>query len=111
MISRKSFDVPWDRKVSPRVREIADLRGYPFIGVCQPQHLFRKDIERRLPRVADPRDPWWAGVSTERFMGHVSYGIGATPDEAVLAALPSDLRAALRRCESAVDSLRDCLQK
>ena len=101
----------WTNKVSLRVRQIVELRGLHLHTICQPQHLFRKDIERRLSRVADPRDPWWAGISTDRFMGHVTYGIGATPDEAVLAALPSDLRAALRRLEVAVDSLRDCLQK
>lgn len=101
----------WTNRVSSQVRYSVELRGLFIVTLCQPHHLFRKDIERRHSRVADPRDPWWAGVSTERFMGHVTYGIGATPDEAVLAAIPSDLRAALRRCELAVDSLRDCLQK
>jgi hypothetical protein len=99
------------RKVSALVRQYAADHGFPFISVCQPQHLFDKTAWRKHGRVAIPVDPWQAIVSNERFMGDTRYGIGATPDEAVLAAIPHDLKSALRRCEVAVDSLRDCLQK
>jgi hypothetical protein len=100
-----------ERRVSALVRRYAEDRGFPFISICQPQHLFRKDVDRRLPRVALAVDPWQATVSDEKYFGHLHYGIGATPDEAVLAAIPRDLRSALARLETAVDSLRDCLQK
>ena len=100
-----------ERRVSALVRQYAADHGFPFVSVCQPAHLFDKTVERRLKRVALPVDPWQAQVSDERFMGTVHYGIGATPDEAVIAAIPRDLISALRRCETAVDSLRDCLQK
>jgi hypothetical protein len=110
MISRKSF-VFGERRVSALMRRYAEDRGFPFISICQPQHLFRKDVERRLSRVALPVDPWQASVSNEKYLGELHYGVGATPDEAVLAAIPRDLISALRRCEAAVDSLRDCLQK
>jgi hypothetical protein len=109
MISRKSF-VFGERRVSALVRRYAEDRGFPFISVRQPQHLFRKD-DRKHARVGMPGDPWQAVISTERFLGEPYYGIGATPDDAVLAAIPRDLVSALRRCEIAVDSLRDCLQK
>ena len=68
-------------------------------------------MERRLSRVALPCDPWRAVLSTERFFGETFEGYGDTPDEAVLAAMPKGMRAAMRRLETAVDSLRDCLQK
>lgn len=102
-----------ERRVSALVRQYAADHGFPFISICQPQHLFRRDVERRLSRVALPCDPWQAHVSAERYSihGESHYGIGATPDEAVIAAIPRDLMSALRRCELAVDNLRDCLQK
>jgi hypothetical protein len=101
-----------ERRVSALVRQYAADHGFPCISVCQPQHLFRKDVERRLARVASPADPWQARLSPERFsLFEWRYGIGATPDEAVLAAIPHDLKSALSRCELAVDNLRDCLQK
>jgi hypothetical protein len=102
-----------ERRVSALVRRYAEDRGFPFISICQPQHLFRKDVERRLSRVALPVDPWQARITAEKYAldSPMHYGIGATPDEAVLAAIPRDLRSALARLESAVDSLRDCLQK
>jgi hypothetical protein len=100
-----------ERKVSPAVRRQAEDRGFPFISVCQPAHLFDKGADRRLKRVALAADPWQASISDEKYLGTVRYGIGGTPDLAVLAALPHDIRAALARLESAVDSLRDCLQK
>ena len=100
----------WSRKVSPLVRRYAAERGWQIYNVTQPQHLFRRDIERRLSRVADPRDPWWASIQTEP-LGPAFYGVGATPDDAVLAAIPRGLTESLRLCEIAVDNLRDCLQK
>jgi hypothetical protein len=109
MISRKSF-VFGERRVSALVRRYAEDRGFPFITIRQPQHLFVEN-GRRLKRCAEPCDPWQAVISSERFLGEPYYGIGATPDDAVLAAIPCDLISALRRCEIAVDSLRDCLQK
>ena len=63
---------------------------------------------RRLKNVALPSDPWFAylGDHPSPFYGRRCIsGQGATADEAVLAAIPSDIRAALRRLESAVDSL------
>jgi len=59
-----------------------------------------------------PGDRWQARVSAERFsLFDWHYGVGDTPDEAVLAAIPHDLKSALARCELEVDNLRDCLQK
>jgi hypothetical protein len=100
-----------ERRVSALVRRYAEDRGFPYITISQPQHLFRKDLWRKFDRVAVLGDPFQAIVSTERFMGEPHYGVGVTADEAVLAAIPRDLRSALARCETAVDSLRDCLQK
>jgi hypothetical protein len=100
-----------ERKVSAAVRRKAADHGFPFISVCQPAHLFDKTAWRKHARVAIPADPWQASVSDEKYLGTVRYGVGATPDEAVLAAIPRDIRSALARLESAVDSLRDCLQK
>lgn len=102
-----------ERRVSALVRQYAADHGFPFISVCQPQHLFRKDVERRLSRVALPADPWQARITSERYAldAPTHYGVGATPDDAVLAAIPRDLKSALSRCELAVDNLRDCLQK
>ena len=99
-----------NRKVSARVRWLLEVRGLRIVSLCQPQHLFRSG-ERRHKNVAEPADPWWAGIGNGEIFGPVRYGIGDTPDAAVLAALPADLISALRRCEDAVDSLRDCLQK
>src|SRR5690349_6086104 len=110
MISRKSLRV----KASAAARRYAAERGWHVFSVCQPQHLFRKEIERRHSRVADARDPWWATVGDcEHYLSaeKVRHGQGDTPDAAVLAAIPHDIRASLRRLEAAVDSLRDCLQK
>jgi hypothetical protein len=101
-----------ERRVSALVCQYAADHGFPVISVCQPAHLFRKDVERRLSRVALPCDPWQARLAPERFsLFDWRYGVGATPDEAVLAAIPRDLKSALSRCEVAVDNLRDCLQK
>lgn len=99
-----------ERRVSALVRRYAEDHGFPFITVRQPQHLFERD-DRKLKNVALAGDPWQATVSDEKYFGQLRYGVGATPDEAVLAAIPRDLISALRRCEVAVDSLRDCLQK
>lgn len=101
------------RRVSARVREIAELRGWHIRQVWQPPFLFPDD-GRRHKRVAVPSDPWRAalGDSACPFSGRrMIHGQGATPDEAVLAAIPSDLRSAMARLGLAVDSLRDCLQK
>jgi hypothetical protein len=102
-----------ERRVSALMRRYAEDRGFPHISICQPQHLFRKDVDRRLSRVALAVDPWQARICAEKYClaSPVFYGVGATPDAAVLAAIPRDLISALRRCEVAVDSLRDCLQK
>jgi hypothetical protein len=99
-----------ERRVSALVRRYAEDHGLPFIAVCQPQHLFLAG-ERKHAHVALPTDPWQAIVSDQPFMGVRHYGVGATPDAAVIAAIPHDLMSALRHCEIAVDSLRDCLQK
>jgi hypothetical protein len=112
MISlRKCAAMFGERRVSALVRRYALDRGFPYISISQPQHLFDKAVYRKHARVALPVDPWQASVTAERFMGEMHYGIGATPDAAVLAAIPSDIRSALARCETAVDSLHDCLQK
>lgn len=100
-----------ERRVSALVRRYAEDRGFPFITVCQPQHLFDRTAERRLSRVALPADPWQASVSDEQYLGETHYGVGETPDAAVLAAIPHDIRKSLQRLESAVDNLRDCIQK
>lgn len=102
-----------ERRVSALVRRYAEDRGFPYITISQPQHIFRKDLWRKFERVAVQGDPFQAIVCTEKYAlwGELHYGIGATPDDAVLAAIPRDLKSALRRCEVAVDSLRDCLQK
>jgi hypothetical protein len=111
MISKKSASVFGERRVSALMRRYAEDRGFPFISVSQPQHLFDKAAYRKHANVALPADRWQASVSDEKYFGNLHYGIGATPDEAVLAAIPRDLKSALARCEAAVDSLRDCLQK
>lgn len=102
-----------ERRVSALVRRYAEDRGLPYISINQPQHLFRKDVERRLSRVAMPGDPFQAALCSEKYAlwAPIHYGVGATPDEAVLAAIPHGLAVALARCELAVDNLRDCLQK
>jgi hypothetical protein len=102
-----------ERRVSALVRRYAEDRGYPFISISQPQHLFRKELYRKFDRVAVKGDPFWAHITSEKYalFGESHYGVGDTPDAAVLAAIPHDLRASLARCETAVDSLRDCLQK
>jgi hypothetical protein len=102
-----------ERRVSALVRRYAEDRGFPFISISQPQHIFRKDLYRKFDRVAVKGDPFQAQIHTERFVlgGESHYGIGDTADAAVLAAIPHDLKSALARCEVAVDSLRDCLQK
>jgi hypothetical protein len=111
MISRKSFRVFGERRVSALVRRYAEDHGFPYITISQPQHLFRKDLWRKFERVAVRGDPFQAIVSDEKYLGVNHYGVGDTPDAAVLAAIPRDLRSALARLETAVDSLRDCLQK
>jgi hypothetical protein len=100
-----------ERRVSALVRRYAEDRGYPFITICQPQHLFRRTAERKHSRVALPVDPWQAIVSDEQYLGEAHYGVGDTPDDAVLAAIPHDIIKTIRRLEIAVDNLRDCLQK
>lgn len=95
--------------MSPLVRRYAADRGFPIVSVRQPQHLFVPN-GRRLSRCAEPCDPWQATVQTE-LLGDTFYGIGATPDDAVIAAIPRGLSISLRLCEIAVDNLRDCLQE
>jgi hypothetical protein len=101
-----------ERRVSALVRRYAEDRGFPFISICQPAHLF-VDNGRRLKRCAEPCDPWQAAICSEKYAlwAPIYYGIGVTPDDAVLAAIPHGLRFALARLETAVDNLRDCLQK
>lgn len=102
-----------DRRVSPLVRQYAEDRGWYVRSLWQPPWLFPDD-GRRLKRCAIPSDPWWAnlGDHPSALEGkRCAYGAGATPDEAVLAAIPPDLLAAIKRLERAVDNLRDCLQK
>jgi hypothetical protein len=102
-----------ERRVSALVRRYAEDRGFPHISISQPQHIFRKDLYRKFDRVAVKGDPFQAIVCTEKYdlWGKSHYGVGDTPDAAVLAAIPRDLKSALARCETAVDSLHDCLQK
>lgn len=102
-----------ERRVSALVRRYAEERGFPYISINQPQHLFQRGVERRLSRVAIKGDPFQATICAEKYAlwAPIHYGVGATPDEAVLAAIPHGLMAALARCELAVDNLRDCLQK
>jgi hypothetical protein len=102
-----------ERRVSAFVRRYAEDRGFPYISINQPQHLFQRGVERRLSRVAIKDDPFQATICAEKYAlwAPIHYGVGATPDEAVLAAIPRGLMVALARCELAVDNLRDCLQK
>lgn len=102
-----------ERRVSALVRRYAEDHGLPFITVSQPQHLFRRDLWRKFDRVAVKGDPFQASLCAEKYAlwAPIHYGVGDTPDDAVLAAIPHDLISALGRCEMAVDNLRDCLQK
>lgn len=87
--------------------------GWHVRQIWQPPWLFPND-GRRLKNCAIPSDPWWAylGDHPEPLCGNrCVHGSGATQDEAVLAAIPSDLRAAMARLEVEIDNLRDCLQK
>lgn len=95
------------RKVTTLARSYAAERGWEISIVNQPQWLFPDD-GRRLKRVAIPSDPYWAYLVRDDLCAQ---GIGASPDEAVIAAIPPCLRDSLRRCELAVDSLHGCLQK
>jgi hypothetical protein len=104
----------WDRKVTPLVQRYAAERGWHIISVCQPQHLFNKSIQRRHANVADPRDPWQVTLADDPSVlaaSNIRYSVGATADDAVIAGVPRDLMSAIRRCEKAIDNLRDCLQK
>jgi hypothetical protein len=76
-------------------------------------HQVPQDDGRKLKRCPIPSDPWRASISDGPMFDAkvMRHGQGDTADAAVISAIPSDLRAALRRCEKAVDSLRDCLQK
>jgi hypothetical protein len=102
-----------ERRVSALVRRHAEDHGLPYITISQPQHIFRKDLWRKFDRVAVKGDPFQATLCSEKYAlwAPIFYGVGDTPDAAVLAAIPHDLRSALARLETAVDSLRDCLQK
>jgi hypothetical protein len=103
-----------NRNINALVRRYAADRGWHILSVCQPQHLFRKDPERRHSRVAAPTDPWQAAVGdaeNQLYSHDVRYGVGATPDDAVIAAIPRSVQDSLRRCEIAVDNLRDCLSE
>jgi hypothetical protein len=51
---------------------------------------------RKFERVAVRGDPFQAHVSDEKYLGVNHYGVGDTPDAAVLAAIPRDLKSALR---------------
>ena len=107
-----------NRRVTALVERHAFQRGWHILSLYQPPWLFPDD-GRRLKRCAIPTDPWLVTLGN-----HPSYlqatetrrGQGATADAAVMAAMPEpgiadDLLAACRRCEMAVDNLRDCLQK
>jgi hypothetical protein len=101
------------RKVSELVERYAADRGWHVISLYQPPWLFVPN-GRRLTRCAEPCDPWLARLGNGEcylFSDQTCEGVGATPDAAVLAAIPHDLKAALRRCELAVDSLHDCLSE
>lgn len=100
-------------KVSPLTSRYAEERGWFVISISQPQHLFPKD-GRKHDRVAIPTDPWQVALGDrENYLEatHVRYAQGTTPDEAVLAAIPRDLRASMRRLEMELDNLGACLQK
>lgn len=102
-----------DRRVSPLVRQYVQDKGWHISILWQPPWLFPDD-GRRLKRCSIPSDPWFCHLSDspDLFGGkRCVSGAGATADEAVLAAIPPDLLAAIKRLERAVDNLRDCLQK
>lgn len=94
-------------KVSSLVRRCAEDRGWHILSVAQPQHLFPDD-GRRLKRCSIPTDPWQVHLGDQaNYLESetVRSAVGATADAAVLAAIPSDLRAALRRLEEEVEAL------
>ena len=100
-------------KVSALTRRYAEERGWFVIKICQPEHLFPKD-GRKLNRVPIPTDPWLAAIGDrENYLEatHVRHAKGASPDDAVLAAIPHDIRASMRRLEMELDNLGACLQK
>lgn len=105
-ISKTSFVT----KASALVRRYVADRGWHLILLYQhPQ-----TDSRKLSRVALPTDPWHAIIADQpsALAAETAYhGHGATADAAVLAAIPHDLLESLRRCETAVDNLHDCLQK
>lgn len=106
------------RRVSHLVESYALERGWHVLSLYQPPWLFVPN-GRRLTRCAEPCDPWQATIGNSPSYLEATdtrTGVGATADDAVLAAMPEpgiadDLLAAMRRLEVAVDSLRDCLQK
>jgi hypothetical protein len=95
------------RKASPLVRSYAETRGWHVTSLYQtPLHATR--------RCAEPSDPWVAVLTDSPSALTATKALRAvadTADAAVLAAIPSDLLAAIRRCELAIDSLHGCLQK
>lgn len=100
------------KKLTAATRARLEATGWHVAILTQPARLFPND-GRRHKNVAIPSDPWWAYLTSECFpnYGRVCQGYGPTADAAVLAAIPPDLRGAMRRLEIAVDNLRDCLQK
>lgn len=106
MIFEKSFAAVKNKAA----RQIAEARGWHV------RILWQRPVSdgRRLKNCVIPSDPWFAYLAESAdplAAGRVAYGSGDTAEAAVLAAIPPDLRAAMRRLEAAVDSLRDCLQK
>ncbi len=100
-------------KISALVSRYAEDRGWHIISINQPLHLFPDD-GRKLKRVSIPSDPWQVCLADKP--NHleatlIRFATGATADDAVIAAIPSDLRAAMRRLEIELDNLCDCLQK
>lgn len=84
------------------------------LGPCyQPQHLFVPD-GRRLTRVAEPGDPWYVSLCRmDRVLwadgATVATATAATFDDAIYAAMPTGITAAMLRAERAIDRLLETI--
>lgn len=75
-------------------------------SLYQPVSMFHKN-GRKLPHCAEPGDPWQCFLRRQGEFGVISEGYGATPDDAVAAALyhRPGLKYAMVRLEHALDDL------
>lgn len=91
---------------------IALLEHHGFrASLYQPTYLFKPN-KRTLPNCPEPGDPWECFLRRDDgTFGVVVRAVGATPDEAVLAALYQrpGLKNAVLRCERAVVDLTEAL--